>query len=307
MDLFAFMAMMQTLQSCIIWCRENQLLATPGTWLRCTPCDTPITEVPRNKGRQDGTKLRCPKCRREHSIRIGSFFFKRKLGIRELVTIMYLFAYRAPLTFVETVLNKVVSKPVIFDYFDVLRQLCDKWILANPVQLGGAGLVVEIDVFKLKGSKKKRTGVRTPDQFIFGVWDRHLSRGMMWIVPNKCTETLFPIIKTHILPASIIYSNLKPEYDDLIQEGYYHEVVNKDHKFVTVNEHETTIHINSISGWWSNVKRELKRTRKLNYGLKTADLNEIMYRHHRGSGSEDIFENLIHDISDFYPVPDAIE
>ena len=306
MDLFGLMAVLQTLESCKIWLRDQGLLADPAE-LWCDQCRGHTwSEIRRGGGRKDETKFRCGPCRRERSIRLGSFFSKSKLSLQVLVALIFMFAYRFPIHLVETMLKQSVSQHAIIDWFGFLREICSQWLLDNPTQFGGVGCIVEIDECMLKGKRKYNRGrMVAPGQWVFGAWDRRTGRGMVWLVPNRRRETLLPLIKRHIRPGTIIYSDGAPMYHSLEHEGYHHDVVIHEEEFTTINEHGQLVHTNSIEGWWGNIKAELKRMRGTSPGMLPGHLDEMMYRQHRGPG--DMLEYIVEDIGQYYKPPVSID
>ncbi len=90
---------------------------------------------------------------------------------------------------------------------------------------------------------------------VFGGIEQHGKQGAFFVVVEKRhTATLFPIIKKHIAPGSIIMSDCWKAYDCLEQNGYHHLNVNHSKNF---KDPVTGAHTNTIEGSWLYAKRSL--------------------------------------------------
>ena len=121
---------------------ENGLLASNQ---RCPSCQDPmricISEDPDgNEGR-----WRCSKqtCRKEKSLRQGSFFEKSKISLKDLVSIIFLWGkgYSSTQIQEETkITNKSVNQWLLF-----AREVLDDFYFEDTTMIGGPEKVVEID------------------------------------------------------------------------------------------------------------------------------------------------------------------
>ncbi|SRR5579871_409393 len=124
--------------------------------------------------------------------------------------------------------------------------------------LGGT---VEVDETYVGGIKKgfgRGKGVyMTNKTVVFGMVERN-GDVMTRVVPNAQKKTLYPIIKENVKQFSKIMSDDSRSYDNISKgpKGYIHQSVDHTHKeYVRGNAH-----INSIEGFWSQLKRSIKGT-----------------------------------------------
>ena len=72
----------------------------------------------------------------------------------------------------KTLRNMNVAGPVaIGDYYRFIREVMEDDLLSNPVQIGGVGVIVEIDETKL-GKRKYNRGHRVEGAWAFGGLER---------------------------------------------------------------------------------------------------------------------------------------
>jgi transposase-like protein len=103
---------------------------------------TILREVSR-KDVTDQYSFYCPQCKSRKSIRDGSFFAKSKLTLQKWLLMIYLWAREYPVT--DAAEEAQISERVAVDIYQWLREVCTTALLNNPMILGGAGNVVQID------------------------------------------------------------------------------------------------------------------------------------------------------------------
>ena len=74
------------------------------------------------------------------------------------------------------------------------------------------------------------------------------------IIPNAKTETLLPIIREHVMPDSVVYTDALPSYNALDVSEFKHHRIN--HSKLFANKHN---HINGIENFWNQAKRHLRK------------------------------------------------
>ena len=65
------------------------------------------------------------------------------------------------------------------------------------------------------------------------------------------SSTVYPLIKEHVLPQSMIYTDEFPMYNKLRKQGYHHKRVHHASKVWVMGD----AHTNTIEGFWSVLKR----------------------------------------------------
>lgn len=79
-------------------------------------------------------------------------------------------------------------------------------------------------------------------------------------VPNRCTETLLPIIRQYVAAGSIIYTDRWRAYNALCNENYTHLTVNHAANFV---DPESGAHMQNIERLWRDTRANILR-----YGIR---------------------------------------
>lgn len=169
----------------------------------------------------------------------------------------------------------------VYNWTNSIQDLITMVVLRDNVQIGGPGVVVEIDESKF-GKRKHHKGHRVEGAWVFGGVELTPERKFFAVVvPDRTKKTLLPIIKRHILPGTIIRSDCFASYVDhksgdirfypeschnladwMPEMNYTHELVNHERSYV---DKRTGIHTNTIEGTWYAVKRWVpvrKRTKK---------------------------------------------
>jgi transposase len=114
---------------------------------------------------------------------------------------------------------------------------------------------VEIDESYFGGFRKGNRGRGAAGKVpVFGLLKR---KGKVYtrIVNDVSRETLRKIIRTKIIPESIVYSDGFRSYDGLVLDGFKHYRVRHEKAFVARNRN----HINGIENFWGYAKTKMKR------------------------------------------------
>ncbi|XP_032685602.1 uncharacterized protein LOC116850894 [Odontomachus brunneus] len=117
-----------------------------------------------------------------------------------------------------------ISIVIAVDWTNFCRKLMAQWIYDNDVQLGGSNKIVKINEVKI-GHRKYHKGHLITGQWIFGRIERETKKFFIISVKNRKSETLIPIIRRHIAPGSIIYSDSWRIYNALRYENYIHKTI----------------------------------------------------------------------------------
>ena len=91
----------------------------------------------------DGVRWRCRRCKTSKSIRDGSFFSKSKLSLQKWLILIFWWSQDYPVTDAKTTAEVDIGTAV--DVYRWLREVCSTKLLGMTIQLGGPGVVVQID------------------------------------------------------------------------------------------------------------------------------------------------------------------
>jgi len=229
--------------------------------IRCSYCAQVMSEY-KNPGSIDGFRMRCmtftcPKQKFSISIRHGSIFASCAIPLKDYWTIISCWLCNLSAKFVVEQYNQ--SKNTVLRIYMSLRRIVQADLENNPIQLGGQGIVCEIDETLLSHKPKYNQGRGPREQiWAFGVVDTsfHPAKGLMQIVPNRRRETLYPIIRQMCRQGSIIHSDQWAAYATIGSElGFVHRTVNHSTNFVNP---VTGCHTQHIESYWNRFKRHLK-------------------------------------------------
>ena len=192
-----------------------------------------------------------------------------------------------------------VSENVLVDYFHFCREVCCLSLSSDNKRLiGGTNCTVEIDESKFFKRKynKGRVTVDQKNGWVFGGICRESGELFMEIVPDRTTDTLYPIIQRYIKPGTRIISDEWRAYRILQQDPNY-EYATICHKYNFVDPEDASIHTQRIENSWRYAKRcfPANSTRQ---ALRDSYLQEYVYRRNYGSNT---IHQLLNDIKRFYP------
>lgn len=115
---------------------------------------------------------------------------------------------------------------------------------------------VEADETYIGGKRPGKRGRGAAGKtVVFGMMERE-GNVMTHVVPNVKRKTLHPHMEANIEKGSTIHTDELPSYQTIDEKGYAHETVNHgEGQYV-----HKGVHVNSIEGFWSQIKRSIKGT-----------------------------------------------
>ena len=175
----------------------------------------------------DGQCWKCvsSKCRRRFSIRSGSWFQGSHLSLEKILQVTYFWA--RDYSNKQCSFECGVSEKTVVDWFSFCRELCVDILNSEDrySQIGGDGVVVEIDEFKFEKSRFHK-GKRVDGVWIFGGIETGERENCFFVVvEDRSSDTLLPIIHKFIKKGSVIISGCCEAYDELSDHGYVHQIV----------------------------------------------------------------------------------
>lgn len=197
-------------------------------------------------------RFRCPtkSCNNESSLRMNTFFYNHRLPVHKILHLGYLWLKGDKSGSIQGTTKH--SKHTVADFSAHFRDLIADSLDQEDYTIGGPGIDVELDETKV-GKRKYHRGHRVEGVWVLGGVERTPQRRVFAItVPDRSANTLCSIIDKHVLPGSIIYTDLWRGYSQLSNmNDYTHMTVNHSETF---KNPETGAHTNTIEGTWSGLK-----------------------------------------------------
>jgi hypothetical protein len=173
----------------------------------------------------------CPKRLTTKTIRAGSFFERSRLPLAKLVYLMYLWSGET--TAKSAADTTGVSQKTIVQLYQYMRDVCSTKLLNTTSDLGGPGVVVQIDESLFNHKSKYQRGRRPDKKHGSSGSPTHPSVTYMQTVAKRDAATLLPIIQKVVRPGSIVYSDEWRAYRQIQPKlGLQHETVNYSVNFV---------------------------------------------------------------------------
>lgn len=218
-------------------------------------------------GKNKGTYFRCSiwGCRKEVSVKKGTFFEHSHLSVRQIFILTYKFI-RAEED-IESLMHetRIQSNKTIVDWLYFLKEVCMVYFINHPVTLGGVGHIVEIDECYLV-KRKYNVGHLVRECWILGIHDLTLGISSFQHVLDRTQATLEHKILSTVRIGSTIFTDRHGGYNNLNDLGYDHYTVNHSANFVDPYTGASTNHIESI---W----QKLKQKHKEKYGTHRTNLD----------------------------------
>ena len=247
----------------------------------------------------DGFSFRCcvRSCRKEVSLRKGTFFYQSQLSFFQVLRLLHLWSDSK--TDQQYVMKEcsIGSYTTVVDWKNFIRDICLGYFIVHPNKVGGPGIKVQIDESQIC---KRKFGVgrilQTQSLWIVGGVDEE-GRVFMVETERRNASTLEHIITSYVERGSIIHSDGWRGYRSLSELGYeyVHETVIHEREFVS----STGVHTNRIEGLWSAFKRKYRSVTNKKKEMVSSYIAEWMFRRlHKGR----VLSELIKSINHFYPV-----
>ena len=110
------------------------------------------------------------------------------------------------------------------------------------------------------------------------------------VTPDLKRDTVYPIIKEHVIPDSMVYTDEFRVYNRLKGHGYNHKRVHHASKvFVLGNAHT-----NTIEGFWSLLKRGIDGVyHAVSQKHLQSYINEYSFRYNHRADDKPIFKTIL--------------
>src|SRR5271166_6628081 len=163
--------------------------------------------------------------------------------------------------------------------------------------IGGFNRRVEMDEAYFGGKRKGNagrpmTGDRHGKTTVVGMVQRK-GEVRAVVAADVKADTLLGIVKEHVLPTSVVFTDDFPSYDGFGVRGYQHRRINHSEKVYVVGE----IHTNTIEGFWSLVKNGLRGVyHSVGRHYLQTYLDEYSFRYNHRFDTQPMFESFMQQI-----------
>lgn len=240
----------------------NIFLLNMGLKMRipCHSCgiDTPLTlEKLTYICRRRNNKTRC---NFKKAVLLQGLCGKKRYTIKEYLLVIYEWCENT--TTRKVAYNTKVSQSSVKRLYNHLNFTSAKHMTANgPQEIGGEGVVVEIDESKFYKRKNNKGRILAGEGWIFGgivrgSWDSYFFE----FVRDRKIETLAEVIARKIAPGSEIHSDEWPAYKGVMRMLNAYDFIHKTvcHK-TNFKDPNTGVHTQNIEAFWSVMKREMRK------------------------------------------------
>jgi hypothetical protein len=212
--------------------------------------------------RRDQQIWRCTKhtCRKQVSLRKGSFFSRNRLSLSKTLILGYAWLLKMPQTSIIPFAQCSPNTAAAYSKF--FRQLVADSLDFEDFVIGGEGVTIEVDECKL-GKRKHNRGHHVEGVWVLGGVERTEERRVFLLpVPDRTAETLMDVLARHILPGTIVLTDLWRGYLAMSEVlGVEHRTVNHSVGFVNLVDGTCT---NTIEGTWNGVKLSIAPRKRTN-------------------------------------------
>ena len=160
-----FSRIISTVDSTVEYLRDKNLLHKQ---FYC--CHELCSLVSDTYGSSDGHVFQCNVCHKRHSIRKNSFFYRSKLTLQILLSILYYFSIGCSVSECSKILQSHVSTRSIVQWYNYYRDVCTTYLQNNPVSFS-RNCVLNVDETAIGGKRKYNRGriPRIEPRWLFGI------------------------------------------------------------------------------------------------------------------------------------------
>ncbi len=172
----------------------------------------------------------CDKRNHNVSVRTQSFFSGSKLTLKDQVYCLYCFGVKPLVT--KRLLK--ISQKTVTKFFQKFRNLTSQHFQMHPIQLGGPGIIVQIDesVFSTKAKYHRGAALHQKPLWVFGAVDED-GMGYKEKVEDRTRVTLEAVVINRIRAGSVIHSDCWASYNHIstiANKNFTHGTVNHSNK-----------------------------------------------------------------------------
>ena len=229
-------------KACIEFLIDKGLLVSQPRCFRCRKPTYRFVSLWKCKNRN---------CSWAKSIYNGSVFGNTRLSPTKVFFIGYLWLIGCPNSSIQVMTG--CSSGTITSFAKLFREMVTNEIEETQTQIGGEGIIVEIDESKF-GKRKYNRGHSVEGAWVIGGVERTPERRIFAeVVEKRDAETLLEVIKRRVAPGSTIHTDMWKAYNNIpeIISQSTHLTVNHSKNF---KDPGTGVHTNTIEGTWNGIK-----------------------------------------------------
>jgi ISXO2-like transposase domain len=173
------------------------------------------------------------------------------------------------------------SSATIVAYSGYLRQLVSESLDSSDTQIGGEGVIVEVDESKF-GKRKNNRGHQISGAWVIGGIERTPERKFFGVVVEKRdSDTIVNVLSRFVLAGSIVHTDCWRGYTNIEEElGVVHLTVNHSLYYV---DPQTGVHTSTIEAKWAALKRKITLRGRVKERLGLQLLEQIWRRRHESA------------------------
>lgn len=291
-DLFQITELTSTTPRTIQYLRQNGLLKQEHT---C--CGVTCNLIKHHSS--DEEIFRCGKCRKKHSIRSDSFFFRSNLPLKVIVFVIYLWTVGSSIGETLKHLKGHITDKPLSDWFSFIRDICT---YCNN-RLRKFNGICEVDESFVGCIKKYGRGVsgqirgHNKGPTVFGIIERITKYIKLFYVADTKATTLIPIILNHVEVNSTINSDGARCYSSL-GNNFTHNVVIHQDEFVAADG----THTNNIENVWSHMKNKHRQMHGARETMRKQYLDEFVFRWNNRQRGVNDWDAILEGIKTEYPL-----
>ncbi|KAF7636222.1 DDE_Tnp_IS1595 domain-containing protein, partial [Meloidogyne graminicola] len=250
------------------------------------------------KGKRYGN-WRCTSknCRKTQGYLCGTFFQETHLELKKIFELSYFWARRYG-KYEELEFETGISRPAICDWLNFFRDICAEYFIRNPIQIGGEGIVCELDETIVVRRKYERGRIPVKNSvWLLGGVERGISHEKCFLAViegKRSAENMIPMIQQYINPGSVIHTDLWKSYNSIpsLPQNYTHFSVNHSTHFL--NPSDPNIHTQNIESLWSSYKRKFRHQAGNNSNTYETYFPEFLWRKRFGDISNVFYNFWLH-------------
>ena len=145
-----------------------------------------------------------------------------------------------------------VNRKTAIYYYHRLREIIAYRMSLEMHEIWGGEIEVDESYFggKRKGKRGRGAAGKVP---VFGLLKRG-GKVYTKVIPDASSKTLMPIIRSKVIPDSIVYSDCWRGYNVLDTSEFKHYRINHSKLFADKKNH-----INGIENFWNQAKRHMRK------------------------------------------------